>query len=168
MNIILIGFMGSGKSAVGHELAGQLKMDYLDTDEIIEKTERMSISNIFDHLGEPYFRDLETNVIRTLQDYDNFVISTGGGMVLREENVKMLREIGPLVLLWADPETVYQRVRQETHRPLLNVSDPRAGIKKILDYRTPVYNKVADLKIDTSKMSVEEAVKEIREWLESR
>lgn len=168
MNIILIGFMGSGKSAVGHRLAQELKMNYLDTDELIERTEKMSINDIFAQKGESYFRDLETEVIKTLADYDNFVISTGGGMVLREENVKMLKEIGPLVLLWADPEVVYQRVKRETHRPLLNVPDPRREIKKILDYRTPIYNRVADFKLDTSKLNVEEAVKEIRAWLESR
>ncbi len=161
MNIILIGFMGVGKSAIGHALARELKMDYLDTDELIEKTEKISINDIFAKKGEPYFRDLEAEVIKTLENYDNFVISTGGGMVLREENVKMLKEIGPLVLLWADPEVVYQRVKRETHRPLLNVQDPRAEIKKILDYRTPIYNRVADLKVDTSKLDVEECVKEI-------
>jgi shikimate kinase len=168
MNIILIGFMGSGKSAIGHKLARELGMDYLDTDEIIEKTEKISINDIFGRKGEPYFRNLETEVIKTLQDYDNFVISTGGGMVLREENVKMLKEIGPLVLLWADPEVVCQRVKRETHRPLLNVSDPKAEIKKILDYRTPIYNKVADLKVDTSKLNVGEAVAKIIQWLKSK
>lgn len=168
MNIILIGFMGSGKSAVGHKLAKELGMDYLDTDELIEKTEELSINDIFSKKGEPYFRNLETEVIKTLGDYDNFVISTGGGMVLRQENVKMLKEIGPLVLLWADPETVYQRVKSETHRPLLNVSDPRAEIKKILDHRTPIYNRVTDLKVDTSKLNVDESVVGIKEWLRSR
>ena len=168
MNIVLIGFMGSGKSAIGHELAKELDMNYLDTDELIEKAEKISINDIFAKKGEPYFRDLETGVIKTLGDYDNFVISTGGGMVLREENVKMLREIGPLVLLWANPEAVYARVKSETHRPLLNVPDPRAEIKKILDSRTPIYNRVADHKVDTSKLDVDECVKGIMEWLKSR
>jgi shikimate kinase len=168
MNIILIGFMGVGKSAIGHKLAQELGMDYLDTDELIEKTEKMSINDIFEKKGESYFRDLETEVIKTLEDYDNFVISTGGGMVLREENVKMLKETGPLVLLWADPEIVYQRVKQETHRPLLNVPDPKAEIKKILDYRMPIYNRAADFKVDTSKLNVSEAVSGIMQWLKLR
>ncbi|MFH1684441.1 MAG: shikimate kinase [Candidatus Margulisiibacteriota bacterium] len=168
MNIILIGFMGSGKSAVGHQLAKDLQMDYLDCDELIEKTEKMSINDIFAKKGEPYFRDLETEVIKTLGEYDNFVLATGGGMVLREENVKMLKEIGPLVLLWANPETVYQRVKKETQRPLLNVPDPLAEIKKILDKRTPVYDRVADFKVDTSKLDVAECVKGISKWLKSR
>jgi shikimate kinase len=168
MNIILIGFMGSGKSAVGHRLARLRKMHYLDTDELIEKTEKMSINDIFAKKGEVHFRSLESEVIKTLQDYDNFVISTGGGMVLREENVKMLKEIGPLVLLWADPEVVYQRVKRHAHRPLLNVPDPKAEIKKILDYREPIYRKVADLVIDTSKMTVEEEVKKIEEYIHAQ
>ncbi len=168
MNIILIGFMGSGKSAVGHRLARELKMDYLDTDELIEKTEKMSINDIFAQKGEPYFRDLETEVVRTLSDYDNFVISTGGGMVLREENVRMLKGIGPLVLLWAEPDTVYQRVREHEHRPLLNVPDPKAEIKRILESRTPVYKRVADHVVNTSKLNVDECVEEITEWLRSR
>jgi len=168
MNIILIGFMGSGKSAVGHRLAKELKMDYLDTDELIEKTEKMSINDIFARKGEPYFRDLETEVVKTLSDYDNFVIATGGGMVLREENVRMLKEIGPLVLLWAGPETVYQRVKKHAHRPLLNVPDPEAEIKKILDQREPVYRAVADQVINTSKLNVDECVEELTEWLRSR
>lgn len=160
--------MGSGKSVVGHKLAKELGMNYLDTDELIEKTEKMSINDIFTQNGEPYFRDLETEVVKTLQDYDNFVISTGGGMVLREENVKMLKEIGTLVLLWADPEVAYERVKHETRRPLLNVPDPMAEIKKILAYREPIYRKVADLGVDTSKKETDEITKEIIDWLKSR
>src|SRR3989338_7713935 len=135
MNIILIGFMGSGKSAVGQKLAKELTLDYLDTDQLIEKTEKMSINEIFTRKGESSFRDLETNVIKTLRDYDNFVISTGGGMVLRPENVKMLKEIGLLVLLWAEPEVIYQRVKSETRRPLLKGADSFAEQNKILGPR---------------------------------
>lgn len=167
-NVILIGFMGSGKTAVGRELAGALNMDYLDTDELIIRAENMSISDIFTEKGEEYFRDLETSVIKTLDDYDNFVVATGGGMVLREENVKMLKQLGPLVLLWADPETIYRRIRHEKHRPLLKVADPKAEIRRILDGRKAVYDRVADLKIDTSTMDIESAVKEIKEWLGSK
>ena len=168
MNIILIGFMGSGKSAVGQKLAKELTLDYLDTDQLIEKTEKMSINEIFTRKGESSFRDLETNVIKTLRDYDNFVISTGGGMVLRPENVKMLKEIGLLVLLWAEPEVIYQRVKSETRRPLLKVADPLAEINKILGQRGPIYSQVADHKVDTSKLSVEAIVAEVKEWLESK
>ncbi|MDD5383102.1 MAG: shikimate kinase, partial [Candidatus Margulisbacteria bacterium] len=151
--------------AVGQELARVLGMNYLDTDELIEKTEKLSINDIFARHGETYFRELETKVIKTLQEHDNFVISTGGGIVLRPENVKMLKAIGPLVLLWADPETVYDRMKKETQRPLLKVEDPKAEIKNILDKRTPVYDRAADYKIDTSRMTVEEAVNGVVKWL---
>lgn len=168
MNIVLIGFMGSGKSAVGHLLAEELKLNFLDTDELIENTEGRKISEIFKADGEEYFRDLETEVIKTLQDYDNFVLSTGGGMVLREENVSLLKSMGPVILLWAEPEVIYERVKSGTHRPLLQVEEPFEEIKKRLDYRTPFYRKAADYTIDTSKLSPEEITKDILQWLKSR
>jgi shikimate kinase len=168
VNIILIGFMGVGKSAVGRLLAKELKMSFLDTDELIEKTEGRTITEIFKTEGEEYFRNLETEVLETLQDYDNFVLSTGGGMVLREENVSLLKAMGPLILLWAPPEVVWERVKNETHRPLLNVPDPQAEIKKILEFRTPIYEKVADFKVDTSNKSEERVAQEILTWLKSK
>lgn len=168
MNIILIGFMGVGKSAVGYCLARELKMNFLDTDELIEKTEGRTISDIFKTDGEEYFRSLETEVLKTLQDYDNFVLSTGGGIVLKDENVVLLKAMGPVILLWADPEAVYARVKDEQHRPLLNVADPKAEIIKILEAREPIYNRAADYKIETTKISPEAAAKEIMEWQKSK
>ena len=168
MNIILIGFMGTGKSIVGHLLAKELNMSFLDTDELIQKTDNRSVAEIFKQDGEAYFRELETEVIKTLQQYDNFVLSTGGGIVLREANISLLKAMGPLVLLWAEPETIYERIKNEKHRPLLRVTDPLVEIKKILDKRAPVYNRVCDFKLDTSGLSPEQAVKEIRLWLESK
>lgn len=168
MNIVLIGFMGVGKSAIGHQLAKQLNMNFLDTDELIEKTEKMSISDIFAKKGEPHFRDLETEVIKTLQDYDNFIISTGGGMVLREENVKMLKEIGPLVLLWAEPNVVFERVKNETHRPLIEDEDKKKKIEQILESRREIYHKISDLIVDTSQYSVEESVKRIINYVQTK
>jgi len=160
--------MGSGKTAVGQQLAEQLNLDYLDCDELIEKTARMSISDIFAKKGEPYFRDLETGVLETLQDYDGFVLSTGGGMVMREKNVALLKQLGPLVLLWAGPDTIYQRIRRQTHRPLLNVPDPKLEIRDILAKRAPAYNRAADHKVDTSQLNVTETVEEIKQWLGSK
>ena len=153
---------------MGHLLAKELKMSFLDTDELIEKTEGRTIAEIFKTEGEEYFRNLETEVLETLQDYDHFVLSTGGGMVLREENVSLLKAMGPLILLWAPPEVVWERVKNETHRPLLNVPDPLAEIKKILEFRTPIYERVADLKVDTSGKSIDVVAQEILTWLKSR
>ncbi|MFH1577393.1 MAG: shikimate kinase [Candidatus Margulisiibacteriota bacterium] len=168
MNIVLIGFMGSGKSVVGHKLASELGLTYIDTDQLIEEAAGLSISDIFAQKGEAVFRELETETIKQLQGTDGHVLATGGGMVLRQENVKMLKDLGPLVMLWAEPEMIYQRVKQEKHRPLLEVADPQAEIKRVLDKRTPVYNRVADYKVDTTKLSVNECVEGIIKWLKSR
>jgi shikimate kinase len=168
MNIILIGFMGAGKSAVGHLLATELKMDYLDTDQLIEQTEGRKIAEIFKSDGEEYFRRVETEVLETLQDYDNFVLSTGGGMVLKAENVALLKAIGPVVLLKAGPDIIYERIKQEKHRPLLEVPDPPAEIKKLLAYREPFYNSAADHVVETAKLTPEGVAKEISEWLRSK
>jgi shikimate kinase len=168
MNIILIGFMGAGKTVVGKRLAADLGYSYLDCDELIEKTAQQTISEIFARHGETYFRILETEVVKSLPDYDRFVISTGGGMVLRPANVALLKQAGPLVLLWAQPEVIYQRVKEEKHRPLLNVAEPLAEIKKILAARQPLYEQAADYKIDTSKLSVEKVIEEIKQWLKSK
>jgi len=168
MNIILIGFMGSGKTVVGHELAQKLGFEYLDTDELIEKQSSTSISQIFSEKGEEHFRELETQVLQDLKSKDKLVISTGGGMVLKPENVKILKGIGSLVLLWANPEKIYSRVKDEPHRPLLKVEDPKAKIEEILKFREPIYKKVADLVVDTSNLSVEQVVEEILKWQKLR
>lgn len=168
MNIVLIGFMGSGKTVIGKKLAEQLCLTLVDTDEMIEKDAGITINEIFEQKGEDHFRDLETQTISKLLGSDDYVIATGGGMVLREENVKMLKELGPLVLLWASPKAVYKRVEGQTHRPLLNVPDPVGQITRILEQRTPTYERVADFKVDTSKMTVDEIVAGIEKWLRSR
>ena len=165
MNIILIGFMGSGKTAVGKELAAKLGMDFLDTDELIEKTEKRSITSIFQEYGEPYFRKLETETLKTLQDYDNYVLSTGGGIVLKEENAARLKELGKVIWLWAEPEVIHERIKHETHRPLLKVADPKAEIKNILLVRLPFYKSAADHRIDTTERPPHQVAMEIIEWL---
>jgi shikimate kinase len=164
-NIVLIGFMGVGKTAVGQQLARDLGYNYLDTDELIEQTEKSSVTEIFARDGEAHFRDLETEVLRTLQDYDGFVLATGGGMVLREENVALLKKLGPVVLLWADPVDIYERVKKETHRPLLRVADPLAEIKKRLADREPHYRRAADETVNTAGKDPAEIAEEIAEWL---
>jgi len=175
MNIILIGFMGVGKSEVGRRLSERLGYHFLDTDALIEETEEKKISEIFDEKGEKYFRDLETEVIKTLEDYDEFVISTGGGIVLREENVKILKELGPLILLSSAPHVIYQRLKDETDRPLLKETEEVPSsrskevkldkINELLSKRNPIYDKIADHKIDTSERTPSEVVEEIFEWL---
>jgi shikimate kinase len=157
MNIILIGFMGVGKTEIGKLLAKKLKMTYIDTDAIIENEQGMAINDIFAKKGEESFRDMETKLIGKLEKIDGHVVATGGGMILRPDNVKKLKAIGPLVLLWADPDTVFERVKEAGTRPLLNVEDQKAKIKEILDFRAPIYKGIADLEVDTSRLSPEEA-----------
>jgi shikimate kinase len=168
MNIILIGFMGVGKSTVGRLLASELALSLLDTDQLIEQTEARAISEIFRTDGEEHFRGLETEVLETLQDYDNFVLSTGGGIVLKEENVALLKTMGPIILLTADPAVIYERIKNETHRPLLETADPQAEITRILERRRPFYARAAEHTVDTSQAAPGEAAKEIITWLRSK
>lgn len=167
MNIIIIGFMGVGKSEVGKALAGRLKLNFLDTDELIEKTEGRKIAEIFAQEGEDHFREMETEVLKTLTDYDHFVLSTGGGIVLREENVQLLKEIGPLVLLFAREEIILQRVKDTEDRPLL-AGDKAQKINEILTVRNPIYNRVADFTVDTSEITPEAAADKIIEYVKSK
>lgn len=160
-NIILIGFMGTGKTVVGRHLAALLKYNYLDTDDLIEKTEGLSVSNIFKQKSEGYFRNLESEVILTLVDYEKFIIATGGGIVLRRENVENLKKIGPLVLLSSRPEVIYERLKDDKSRPLLAGNNPLGKTKEILGQRTPIYESAADFEVDTSDISVDEAARQI-------
>jgi len=160
-NIILIGYMGVGKTEVGRALAAALGMDYLDTDSMIESEEKRSISDIFSNDGEEYFRNLETGILKKLSGTKGHVVATGGGMVLREENVKMLKAMGPLVLLKSSPEIIEKRLVRSKNRPLINVKDRGARIRQMLDKRNPIYDNVADFSVDTSELSVSDAVKTI-------
>ena len=164
-NIVLIGFMGSGKTEVGKQLAQNLGWNFIDTDTIIEKTEKKSIADIFANPGEKYFRELESKTIATLADYSNFVISTGGGIILKQENVTTLKSMGPLVLLAVKPAVVIKRLRGDKSRPLINTADSASKIKEILRKRTPIYNSVADLVIDTTNLSIDQVVHEVLEEL---
>jgi len=164
MNIILIGFMGVGKSEVGKLLASRLGLVFTDCDDLIEKQEGQAISDIFSSKGEEHFRGLETKLINGLAGQDGLLLSTGGGMVLRAENVKLLKQMGPLVLLTAREEVILNRLKDTEDRPLLK-GDKAQSVKEILSKRDPVYNKVADLKVDTSDLTPEKAVEEIVKWL---
>lgn len=160
--------MGAGKTVVGQALAKDLKMNLLDTDELIEQTAGRKIVDIFKTEGEDYFRDLETEVLKTLEDYDNFVLSTGGGMVLRAENIILLKKIGTVVLLWAEPDIIYERIKSAVHRPLLKVADPKAEIVRVLGIRRPLYEKAADLSVDTTRLNVDEVADAILKNLKAR
>ena len=157
VNIILTGFMGSGKTEVGKRLAERLGYTFIDTDLLIEKKTGKSISDIFSKDGEPFFRDTETQILKELSGINEHVISTGGGIVTREENILHLRKTGFIIWLRASPETVLRRVGHETHRPLLNVDNPIEQIKMLMSQREQFYSK-ADLTIETDGLEVDEVV----------
>ncbi len=161
-NIILTGFMGVGKTSVGTRLAKDLGYSFVDTDILIEADQRMSITEIFGKLGEPYFRDVETKIIRQVMGCTNQVVSTGGGAVIRDENRDAFKQAGYVVCLTARPEVIFERVKRETHRPLLKTPDPLAKIRELLDQRQKFYA-LADFTIDTSEKSVNAVISEIKE-----
>lgn len=164
MNIVLIGFMGTGKSRIGKQLAKELGMKYIDTDQMIEKKEGKSIPEIFQQEGEEYFRRIEAEVVNRVSRLDQYVISTGGGVVLKPENIKALKKNGYLVCLQAAPEVILKRTTEEKEeRPLLKgFADRRERIKELLQKRDPLY-KQADFTIDTSYLSISQTVRKIIE-----
>ncbi len=159
-NIVLTGFMGTGKTEVGRELAHILDWKLIDLDDEIVKAKGMSISEIFSAFGEPVFRDIETEMIREISMNQCIIISTGGGAVLRKENIDMLRKNGVIVNLSAAPETVLQRTRGNDERPLLRVENPLGRIRELLEVRWPFY-KNADLLIDTESKTPLQIAEEI-------
>ena len=158
MLIALIGFMGSGKSTVGRELARRLAYSLLDTDEVIETKAEMSIPEIFKKHGEKYFRQLEEEVLaEIIENNEDLVIATGGGIVLSEKNRRILKEKTTTILLQAGVEELYNRLKNETNRPLLAVENPLAEIRRLLEEREEYYN-TADFKVSTDGLQVEEIV----------
>ncbi|PIW33953.1 MAG: shikimate kinase [Elusimicrobia bacterium CG_4_10_14_0_8_um_filter_37_32] len=165
-NIVLTGFMASGKSAVGKELAKRLKMDFVDTDNLIEEREGMEISRIFREKGESYFRDVETKIVKEVAEYKNSVIATGGGVVLKEENMRALRKNGTIICLSTNPATILKRTSRNQLRPLLE-GEREKKIKDLLAFRAPYYQK-ADFTVDTSDLTVEQTVEKIIKFLNEK
>jgi shikimate kinase len=161
-NIVLTGFMGTGKTAVGKKLSRLLNMELIDVDTEIEKSQKMTINDIFKKFGEPRFREIETEMIKKLSGKENIIISTGGGAVLKQENLDVLREKGIIVCLLATPETILRRTSHNSNRPLLQVEDPSGKIKELLNFRKPFYEK-ADIMIDTEGKTPIQIAEEIIE-----
>lgn len=159
-NLALIGFMGTGKSSVGRALAEQLNFRFLDTDEMIESRAGKTISEIFAQNGEPAFRELEKCVVADLQSQQKVVISTGGGLVTNLENLESLKTHSLVVCLWASPEGIWERVRNQSHRPLLQTADPLAKIRDLLGKREAFY-KQADVLVNTERRSIKEVVQHV-------
>ncbi|WP_313130529.1 shikimate kinase [Anaerocolumna sp.] len=161
-NIILIGFMGSGKTSVGRQLAKKLQYTFCDTDELIEKENKNSIRNIFAAYGEEYFRKLETAAINEL--YGNMtrtVLSTGGGLPITEGNDRLLRRLGHVIYLKASQETLMKRLQGDTSRPLLGGEKAEERVYNLLQQRTPIYEKTAHYSVTTDHRKFYEIIDEI-------
>jgi shikimate kinase len=162
--VALAGFMGTGKSRIGWELSRYLSLTFIDTDKVIERVSCMRISDIFEYYGEQTFRDYETEVIRRCLKLDNVVVSTGGGTVNRPENRAMLKSRGPVVVLWASPQTIYQRTRRHK-RPLLELGNPLERITELLSARQAAYQDVGAFHVSTDGRQSQDVVEEIVERL---
>lgn len=161
-NIILIGYMGSGKSTVAKELYIKTGMEVIDTDALLVREQGRSINEIFQTEGEAVFRRLETELLRRLsENTSSYILSTGGGMPVREENREILKSLGTVFFLKAGTDTILERVREDTQRPLLQGTDQRARIAGMLKERTPMYELTADHIIETDGKTVEEVAGEI-------
>lgn len=163
-NIVLVGFMGTGKTAVAKTLAQRFKMRYISTDEFIEKREKRSIADIFAKDGEEYFRQVEKGVAGEVSSLEGVVIDAGGGIVIKEENLKNLKKNGTIICLTATVDVILERTKGKSHRPLLNTDDQKKKIEELLARRAPYYAK-ADFTIDTSSLSVEDVAKKIEDMV---
>ncbi len=165
MNIVLVGFMGTGKTSVGKLLAQKAGMKYISTDEVIEDKERRSINDIFKKNGEPYFRRVEKEIVKKVSELDRFIIDAGGGAVLDEENVQNLKRNGRIICLEAGTDVILERTKRYRHRPLLNTDSPRAKVEELLKARAPFYAK-ADVSIDTTALTVEQVAEKIKKVID--
>ena len=158
-NLILIGFMGSGKTSVGVRLSFVMKRAIEDTDKMIEKREGKTISAIFAEEGEAAFREKETALLKELsRTFHHKILSVGGGTPLREENQKLLKQIGTVVYLRIQPQTVYERLKDDNTRPLLQCADPLERITNLLNQRKDIYEAAADIVVDVDGLEMEEVI----------
>lgn len=159
-NIALIGFMGTGKTTVGRLVAEQLKFESLDTDALIEQRSGKKITEIFAQNGEPAFRQLEAQLVEELAGRTKTVISTGGGLPTNPANLVSLKTHALVICLWASPEHIFSRVREQTHRPLLNDPDPLGKIRNLLAAREKFY-KQADVLLNSDLRSAREVAQQV-------
>ncbi len=150
-NIVIVGFMGTGKTVVAKLLAEKTGMKYVSTDKMIESREKKTIKTIFKEKGEEYFRKIEKEIVKNVSSGSGQIIDAGGGVVLDGENMKNLKFSGIVVCLWADPGVIHKRTAKYRTRPLLNVPDPEGRIKELMDLRRPLYEQ-ADFQVDTSTL----------------
>lgn len=163
-NIVLIGFMGSGKTSIGRKLARALSYEFIDSDNRIEEEQQKKINDIFAEQGEEAFRRMETEFLERLcQKPEPFVLGTGGGMPMREENAALLKQLGLVVFLKAGEEELIKRLQNDTTRPLLAAGDLRNKVETLYAKRLPVYEAAADYRMETDGKTFYEMIKEIEE-----
>ena len=168
-NIALIGFMGTGKTAVGAPLAKNLNKDFFQMDEMIVEKAGKSIPEIFAEDGEITFRELEMEVCKEASQRKNAVVVCGGGVILNKLNIDYLKLSSVVICLKSSPEVVFQRTMKDGKetRPLLNKPDPRHEIQKLMEFRAPFYNAATEYQIDTSDLTIEEVIEKVVEIYES-
>lgn len=160
-NVVLIGFMGAGKTTISEYLSTMFAMDVVEMDQVIAEREGMSIPDIFATYGEEYFRNRETELLKEMQLRKRAVISCGGGAALREENVAEMKKNGRVVLLTAKPQTIYERVKDSTDRPVLNGNNNVEFITDLMEKRREKYEKAADIVIYTDNKTVLQICEEL-------
>ena len=165
-SIVLIGLMGAGKSSTGKALARKTGLPCFDTDEIVSRRFGLLITEIFARFGEEEFRDAETEALRQLSLVTPAIIVTGGGIVLRPENVKTLRALGRVVSLEADEKTLFRRISRRATRPLLQTENPRASLSELFRVRDPLYRAAADVRLETSRLTHDEVADAILKSIE--
>lgn len=165
-NVVLIGFMGTGKTSVGKVLARRLGRDLVDVDRLIEEREKRKIKQIFEAEGEAYFRKAEKEIIGGVSERKGIVITTGGGAVLDADNISALKKNGVLVCLSASPETIFKRVQHSENRPLLRSDDKLAEIRRLLITRERFY-KAADVEVATDGQTPEDTAAHIVKLMEA-
>ena len=167
-NLFLIGFMGAGKSSVSAGLGRILGREVVEMDERIAAQEGMSIPELFAQKGEPYFRACETALLKSFAQGAPRIVSCGGGVPLREENVAAMRESGTVVLLTASPEVILERVKDSEERPLLQGHKDVPYIAALMEQRRPRYEAAADITVDTSQMNIEEVCRQVLRQVSER
>lgn len=165
-NIVLTGFMGTGKTSVGKRLAKELNLKFVDTDDLIEKEAGASIKEIFAKFGEGYFRRLESKVINEISSHTDMVISTGGGAVVNLLNLEALKKSSIIISLTASIDTILLRIGNGDERPLISQGDAKEAVSNLLKVREPFYKK-ADFIIDTTGKTISDVAEEVKEKLQA-
>lgn len=161
-NIILVGLMGAGKSTIGKQLARRLKLEFFDSDRYLEEKTGVSIPTIFSIEGESGFRDREEEVIAELTTKQGIILATGGGSILREANRQRLMQSGVVIYLKASPEQLYERIKHDTTRPLMQTAHPLQTLRDLLKTREPFYIEVADLIILSGRQRLSAVLRDIQ------